>query len=261
MTLVPMDRAQTANGPGGGTPVLEARGLTKHFPVHTRLARPPAAAGRGSRRAVVHAVEGVSLALPQAGITAVVGESGSGKSTLARLLAQLIKPTAGSVLLDGAPTPGRQSYARQVQLVLQDPFSSLNPVHNIRYHLARPLRLHGLASGTSLDTQIAELLGRVALAPADQFAGKYPHELSGGQRQRVAIARALAMRPRVLLADEPVSMLDVSIRLGVLNLLAGLRQRVKLAILYVTHDIASALLLAARAGHGRRARGRAARAR
>jgi peptide/nickel transport system ATP-binding protein len=235
MTIVPMDRAQTANGPDGGTPILEARGLTKYFPVHTH---------RGARRAVVHAVEGVSLALPQAGITAVVGESGSGKSTLARLLAQLIKPTAGSVLLDGAPTPGRQSYARQVQLVLQDPFSSLNPVHNVRYHLARPLRLHGLASGASLDTQIADLLGRVALTPASQFAEKYPHELSGGQRQRVAIARALAMQPRVLLADEPVSMLDVSIRLGVLNLLAGLRQREKLAILYVTHDIASARYLA-----------------
>ena len=241
MTIIPLDRASTANGASGGTPVLEARGLTKHFPVHSQLAWPPAAAGRGARQAVVHAVEDVTLALPQAGITAVVGESGSGKSTLARLLAQLIKPTTGTVLLDGAATPGRR-YARQVQLVLQDPFSSLNPVHNIRYHLARPLRLHGLASGANLDTQIAELLERVALSPA--FAAKYPHELSGGQRQRVAIARALAMRPRVLLADEPVSMLDVSIRLGVLNLLAGLREREGLAIFYVTHDIASARYLA-----------------
>jgi len=149
MTIIPLDRTRTANGASGGTPVLEARGLTKHFPVHGR---------RGARRAVVHAVEDVALALPQAGITAVVGESGSGKSTLARLLAQLIKPTAGAVLLDGAPAPGRQRYARQVQLVLQDPFSSLNPVHNTRYHLARPLRLHGLASGANLDTQIDELL-------------------------------------------------------------------------------------------------------
>ena len=235
MTIIPLDRTRTANGASGGTPVLEARGLTKHFPVHARRARPPAAsrragppaaallawppaaAGRGARRAAVHAVEDVTLALPQAGITAVVGESGSGKSTLARLLAQLIKPTAGAVLLDGARAPGRQRYTRQVQLVLQDPFSSLNPVHDTRYHLARPLRLHGLASGANMDTQIAELLERVALSPS--FAAKYPHELSGGQRQRVAIARALAMRPKVLLADEPVSMLDVSIRLGVLNLL------------------------------------------
>jgi peptide/nickel transport system ATP-binding protein len=233
MSIIPLDRAQAANGTSDGLPVLEARGLTKHFPVHGH---------RSARRAVVHAVEDVTLALPRAGITAVVGESGSGKSTLARLLAQLIKPTAGTVLLDGAATPGRRRYARQVQLVLQDPFSSLNPVHNVRYHLARPLRVHGLASGTSLDAQIAELLGRVALNAT--FADKYPHELSGGQRQRVAIARALAMRPRVLLADEPVSMLDVSIRLGVLNLLAGLREREGLAILYVTHDIASARYLA-----------------
>jgi peptide/nickel transport system ATP-binding protein len=137
MTIIPLDRAHTANGASGGRPVLEARGLTKYFPAHTH---------RGARQAVVHAVEDVTLALPPAGITAVVGESGSGKSTLARLLAQLIKPTAGNVLLDGAATPGRQRYARQVQLVLQDPFSSLNPVHNVRYHLARPLKVHGLAS-------------------------------------------------------------------------------------------------------------------
>jgi peptide/nickel transport system ATP-binding protein len=230
--------ANGTNGTNGARPVLEARGLTKHFPVH-----------RGGGRLVVRAVEDVNLVLPESGITAVVGESGSGKSTLARLLAKLIEPTAGAVLLDGTATPGRQRYARQVQLVLQDPFSSLNPVHSIRYHLARPLQVHGLAgagrrNGANLDGQIADLLGRVALTPADQFAAKYPHELSGGQRQRVAIARALAVRPRVLLADEPVSMLDVSIRLGVLNLLAGLRDHDGLSILYVTHDIASARYLA-----------------
>ena len=137
MSIVPLNRARAADGAGGAVPVLEARGLTKHFPVHAR---------RGARGAVVHAVEDVTLALPPAGITAVVGESGSGKSTLARMLAQLIEPTAGTVLLDGAAVPGRQRYARQVQLVLQDPFSSLNPVHDVRYHLARPLRLRGLAA-------------------------------------------------------------------------------------------------------------------
>jgi peptide/nickel transport system ATP-binding protein len=241
MTIIPIDRTQQANGTRGSRPVLEARGLTKHFPVHTR---------RGGRRQAVHAVEDVTLALPASGITAVVGESGSGKSTLARLLARLTKPTSGTVLLDGASAPARLRYARQVQLVLQDPFSSLNPVHSVRYHLARPLRVHGLAGGEDggaapdLDGQIADLLTRVALTPAEQFAGKYPHELSGGQRQRVAIARALAVRPRVLLADEPVSMLDVSIRLGVLNLLGTLRDRDGLSILYVTHDIASARYLA-----------------
>ncbi|MBV9380997.1 MAG: ABC transporter ATP-binding protein [Streptosporangiaceae bacterium] len=221
---------------GTGAPILEARGLTKHFPVHK--------ARLGATRSVVHAVEDVTLALPASAITAVVGESGSGKSTLARLFAQLITPTSGTVLLDGKAVTGRERrrYARQVQLVLQDPFSSLNPVHSVRYHLARPLQVHGLAS--DLDDDILALLERVSLTPADQFAVKFPHELSGGQRQRVAIARALAVRPRVLLADEPVSMLDVSIRLGILNLLAGLREQEGLTILYVTHDIASARYLA-----------------
>ncbi len=212
--------------------LLEARGLTKHFPVR-----------RGARQAVVHAVEDITLALPPASITAVVGESGSGKSTLARMLARLIKPTTGSVLLDGSAAQARRRYAAAVQLVLQDPFSSLNPVHSVRYHLARPLQIHGL-NGSGLDGQVIDLLTRVSLTPAEAFAAKYPHELSGGQRQRVAIARALAVRPRVLLADEPVSMLDVSIRLGVLNLLADLREREGLTILYVTHDIASARYLA-----------------
>jgi peptide/nickel transport system ATP-binding protein len=178
-----------------------------------------------------------------------VGESGSGKSTLARLLARLLTPTSGELLTDGTAVPsggrGRREYSRRVQLVLQDPFSSLNPVHEVRYHLARPLQLHGLLTrGTDLDEAITALLERVALTPADQFLRKYPHELSGGQRQRVAIARALAVRPRVLLADEPVSMLDVSIRLGILNLLDDLRERERLAILYITHDIASARYLA-----------------
>jgi peptide/nickel transport system ATP-binding protein len=231
-------RPVSVSGNGRG-PVLEAKGLTKHFPVRR--------AKIGGRVPVVHAVEDVTLALPASGITAVVGESGSGKSTLARLLARLIKPTAGTVLLDGEPAVAGRRYARAVQLVLQDPFASLNPVHSVRYHLARPLQVHGLTGGADskgLDTLVTSLLQRVALTPADQFITKFPHELSGGQRQRVAIARALAVRPRVLLADEPVSMLDVSIRLGVLNLLADLRARDGLAILYVTHDIASARYLA-----------------
>jgi peptide/nickel transport system ATP-binding protein len=212
------------------TPVLEARDLTKHYPAHQGIKAP-----RGS---VVHAVDSVSLALDAGSITAIVGESGSGKSTLARTLARLVAPTSGELLLNGAPAHGtRRDYSATVQMVLQDPFSSLNPVHKVGYHLERPLKLHGGDTST-----VAALLERVSL-PAD-FADKYPHELSGGQRQRVAIARALAVRPKVLLADEPVSMLDVSIRLGVLNLLADLRDREGLAILYVTHDIASARYLA-----------------
>jgi peptide/nickel transport system ATP-binding protein len=220
--------------PAATVPVLEGRSLVKHFPVH---------GGRPSgRRAVVHAVDDVSITLTDGSIIAVVGESGSGKSTLARLLARLIRPTSGELLLAGSAVRRRadRAYSGVVQMVLQDPFASLNPVHTVRYHLARPLRIHG--SGGALDEQIGGLLERVALD--GQFAGKYPHELSGGQRQRVAIARALAVGPRVLLADEPVSMLDVSIRLGVLNLLADLRDRERLAICYITHDIASARYLA-----------------
>ena len=220
------------------TPVLDGRDLTKYFWVKQ---------GRGllSRRVAIHAVEGVSLRLDAAKVTAVVGESGSGKTTVARLLARIIKPDAGQVLLDGRPAPaGRpRSYAAQVQMVFQDPFASLNPVHRVRHHLVRPLQIHHMANG-DVDAAVAELLRRVALKPAENFAGKFPHELSGGQRQRVAIARALAVHPRVLIADEPVSMLDVSIRLGVLNLLADLRDKERLAILYVTHDIASARYLA-----------------
>jgi peptide/nickel transport system ATP-binding protein len=230
-------------------PVLEARELTKHFPIRSSRPSLRGSAQHGPRGGVVRAVDDASLVVPASSITAIVGESGSGKSTLARMLARLIKPTSGELLLDGqraaAPARARREYARAVQLVLQDPFSSLNPIHDVRYHLARPLKVHKLAGrSASLDEAIDGLLGKVSLSPATAFAGKYPHELSGGQRQRVAIARALAVEPRLLLADEPVSMLDVSIRLGVLNLLADLRERDGLAIVYVTHDIASARYLA-----------------
>jgi peptide/nickel transport system ATP-binding protein len=242
--------AQTLAAPDMTAVLLEARGLTKHFPVHGSARGPGRRAARFRGPApVVHAVDDVSLALRAGQVTAVVGESGSGKSTLARLLARLIKPTAGELLLDGQTVAHRQrrrlDYAKTVQMVLQDPFASLNPIHDVRYHLSRPFKVHGLArTGADLDGEIAAVLERVALAPAEAFVRKYPHELSGGQRQRVAIARALAIQPRVLVADEPVSMLDVSIRLGVLNLLADLRDRDHLAILYITHDIASARYLA-----------------
>jgi peptide/nickel transport system ATP-binding protein len=232
MTVAEAAPERAAGQPGA---LLEARGLTRHFTAPRT-------------RAVVHAVDDAWMALAPGSITALVGESGSGKSTLARLLAGLVPPTSGELRLDGkAVTPGRRGrrgYARDVQLVLQDPFSSLNPVHDVRYHLARPLQVHKMVpAGVSLDDAITGLLERVALTPASQFIRKYPHELSGGQRQRVAIARALAVQPRVLLADEPVSMLDVSIRLGVLNLLGDLRENDGLTILYITHDIASARYL------------------
>ncbi|TMD88382.1 MAG: ABC transporter ATP-binding protein [Chloroflexi bacterium] len=218
--------------------VLEGRGLTKSFWVKQ---------GRSllARKTRVHAVEDVSVRLDAGRVTALVGESGAGKTTVARLMAKIIRADAGELFLDGRPAPpGRpRSYAAQVQMVFQDPFASLNPVHRVGHNLVRPLQIHHIADG-DIDATVADLLRRVALKPPDTFTGKFPHELSGGQRQRVAIARGLAVRPRVLIADEPVSMLDVSIRLGVLNLLADLRDREKLAILYVTHDIASARYLA-----------------
>jgi peptide/nickel transport system ATP-binding protein len=220
------------------TPVLEGRNLTKYFWVKQ---------GRGpfARKAPVHAVDNVSVSLQARKVTAFVGESGAGKTTVARILAEITKPDKGTVLLDGKPVPaGRpRSYARQVQMVFQDPFASLNPVHRVGHDLERPLKIHHLETA-DVRRVVAELLERVALRPPEQFTDKFPHELSGGQRQRVSIARALAVQPRVLIADEPVSMLDVSIRLGVLNLLADLRDKEDLAILYITHDIASARYLA-----------------
>ena len=222
--------------------VLEADGLTKHFPVRAR-----GRAALSRERRVVHAVDDVTLKLRRGRVTALVGESGSGKSTVARLLAQLYPRTGGDIRLDGASTAvrgGRQfrAYARRVQMIFQDPFASLNPVHTIRYHLTRALRIHGNAGSTKAESAEAleKLMARVQLTPGERYLDKYPHELSGGQRQRVSIARALAADPDVLLADEPVSMLDVSIRLGVLNLLRDLKERLDIAILYITHDIASA---------------------
>jgi peptide/nickel transport system ATP-binding protein len=201
---------------------------------------------RAGRQNTVHAVRDVSFNLYRGAVVALVGESGSGKTTVARLLAGQERLTAGTIRLDGKPVDvssrgAFRRYKSEVQLVFQDPFASLNPVHTVGHHLERPVRLHqGKESKAEVQAEVAALLEQVRLTPAEQFLGKYPHELSGGQRQRVSFARALAARPKVLLADEPVSMLDVSIRLEMLALLNDLRQRLKLAMLYITHDIASA---------------------
>jgi peptide/nickel transport system ATP-binding protein len=217
-------------------PILETRCLAKHF-----------VAGGAFSRHIVKAVQDASVQLYTGHVTALVGESGSGKSTIIRMLARLYEPTSGEILFKGEDTLKEKSgrallrYRSKVQMIFQDPFSSLNPVHKVSYHLQRPLRIHHkVPAGQSMRETVYELLQRVALTPVEEFADKYPHQLSGGQRQRVAIARALAVEPEVILADEPVSMLDVSIRLGILNLMAELRDQQNIAFLYVTHDIASA---------------------
>ena len=198
------------------------------------------------RREVFSAVNDVSFNLYRGAVVGLVGESGSGKSTVAKLLAGQERLTSGSVRLNGQPVELAhrrefRQYKSEVQLVFQDPFSSLNPVHTVRYHLERPVKLHQRKrTRDEVDAELVALMEQVHLTPAEQFLAKYPHELSGGQRQRVSFARALAARPSVLLADEPVSMLDVSIRLEMLNLLDDLRERFHLALLYITHDIASA---------------------
>jgi ABC-type glutathione transport system ATPase component len=188
---------------------------------------------------------------------ALVGESGSGKSTAARLVARLLAPTSGAILLDGFDVLRQRvtlSYRRRIQMIFQDPFASLNPVHTVAYHLARPLLRHGKAHRRDVGDRIHALLEQVGLTPASEIARKHPHQLSGGQRQRVAIARALAVEPDLILADEPTSMLDASIRVGVLNLLRDLKEQRGIAILLITHDLASARYLAdqtivLRAGH------------
>ncbi|ROS71853.1 peptide/nickel transport system ATP-binding protein [Curtobacterium sp. PhB130] len=199
----------------------------------------------GLRVTRLQAVDDVSFELEPGRTVALVGQSGSGKSTVARIIAQLERPTSGALLLDGEAIGGRgrrlAAYRDEVQMVFQDPFASLNPFHTIAHHLARPLVLHGVAKDRrSVRDQVLQLLERVNLSPASDFIDRKPHELSGGQRQRVAIARALAPSPSVLIADEPVSMLDVSVRLGILNLLARLQREENLAVLYITHDLATA---------------------
>ncbi|HEX7161887.1 MAG TPA: oligopeptide/dipeptide ABC transporter ATP-binding protein, partial [Trebonia sp.] len=221
-----VDSVAAARGPLA----LEAVGLGKDFKL-----------GRG---AVLHAVRNVSFGLYRGAVVALVGESGSGKSTVAKLLAGQERRTSGAITLDGQPVNVRsghafRQYKSEVQYVFQDPFGSLNPVHTVGHHLTRPVKLHQ-PEVKDVKAAVTALLEQVRLTPAEQFVAKYPHELSGGQRQRVSFARALAARPAVLLADEPVSMLDVSIRLEMLNLLDDLRTRLALALLYITHDIASA---------------------
>ena len=219
---------------------MEVRNLTKRFAVGTSV----------FRRDELRAVDDVSFSLRPGTVTALVGASGSGKSTVARLIARLYTPSDGSILFHGEDVARARTrrallqYRSQVQMIFQDPFGSLNPVKRVEHHVARPLVIHGIVPRREVGDRVRELLTSVGLVPPDYIAQKYPYQLSGGQQQRVAIARALAVEPEVLVADEPISMLDVSIRIGVLNLILELKEKRRIAFLYITHDIASARYVA-----------------
>jgi oligopeptide/dipeptide ABC transporter ATP-binding protein len=218
--------------------LLEIRGLEKRYPI------------AGRRGAALRALDGVDLDLGAGELLALVGESGSGKTTLLQLVAGLETPSAGGVRFDGRELAGlgaraRRRLRREIQVVFQDPYEALDPRATVGSIVAEPLAVHGLARARGeREARVAAALAAVGLEPAERFVGRRPAELSGGQRQRVAIASALAVEPRLLLADEPVSMLDVSVRAEVLNLLARLRRERGIAVLLVTHDLATAVAVA-----------------
>ncbi|GAA1033979.1 MULTISPECIES: ABC transporter ATP-binding protein [Amycolatopsis] len=222
--------------------LLEVDDLSIHYPIRRgvggALTRRP--------RSVVHAVDGISFRLGRGEMVAVVGESGCGKSTTAAAICGLIAPTGGTVRLEGNAITGLserrlRTVRRRVQMIYQDPYESLDPLCRVRDILAEPMLIHGIGGSKAERSALAaEALERSGLSPAEAFLDRYPHELSGGQRQRVAIAAALVLDPDVLLADEPVSMLDVSVRAGVLSLLDTLRKDQDTAILMITHDLSTA---------------------
>ena len=213
-------------------PLLDVRDLTKHFPIRRGLLS----------RTVgqVRAVDGVSFALAEGEVLGLVGESGCGKTTTGRCILRLIEPTSGSVRFAGreVTTLGKRdlrALRREMQIVFQDPYSSLNPRLTVGSMIGEALSIHGLARGQAARDRVAELLRLVGLHP--DHARRYPHEFSGGQRQRIGVARALAVKPRLIVADEPVSALDVSIQAQIINLLRDLQQQMRLTYLFVAHDL------------------------
>jgi len=214
------------------TPLLSVRDLQMYFPIKS-------VEGFLSKRQVVQAVDGVSFDLSKGETLGLVGESGCGKSTLGRAITRLYKPTAGQILFNGVDLaslrePKMRPYRRELQMVFQDPYSSLNPRQTVGTIIATPLQVHGLAKGREIE-RVQELLERVGLNP--EHHNRYPNEFSGGQRQRIGIARALAVEPQVIVADEPVSALDVSIQAQVMNLLDELRRELGIAFVFIAHDL------------------------
>ena len=236
--------------PATGTDLVRVEGLTKLFPVGKSLFRGPTG--------YLHAVDDVSFELLRGESLGLVGESGCGKTTIGKLLVKLLEPTQGRIFFkspdqaftDISTLKGRQvkSFRRRAQMIFQDPYESMNPRRTIYDTVAEPLVVQGVGTGVDRIEQVSNLLDAVGLTPAATFLFRYPHELSGGQRQRVAIARALVIGPSFLVADEPTSMLDVSIRTGIMSLMLELAQELGVTYLNVTHDLAVARYMCQRIG-------------
>lgn len=220
------------------TPLLECQGLTKEFGRGAALS----SLFKGKTASHFRAVDKVSFSVGHGEVLGLVGGSGSGKSTLANMIVQLERPTSGDILIDGKPTnsltgAAKQRLRRDVQMVFQDPNGSLNPRYTIRRTVEEPLIIHSIGSAAERASLVEKALEDAELVPSSRYIDRYPHELSGGQRQRVAIARAIVLEPRLLVADEPVSMLDVSVRAGILELLRRLVQDRRMAMIFITHDL------------------------
>ena len=237
-----------SGGPGAGDELFRLDGLEVHFPIRSGLLDTILRRTRG----VVRAVDGIDLALHRGEVLALVGESGSGKTTTGRVIVKLTRQTTGRLSFEGRDVSGLwgqralRDYRRRVQLIFQDPYETLNPKQTIRDFVAEPLVVNRIGSGADRNRRVSEALEAAGLRPASDFAGRYPHELSGGQRQRVVIAGALVMSPQVVVADEPVSMLDVSIRTELLRLMLALRSELGLTYLFITHDLSLAWVIADR---------------
>ena len=217
----------------GAAPLVEARDLKKHFPILKGVFARPAG--------TVHAVDGVSFHISPGETLGLVGESGCGKSTVGRTLLKLLEPTSGQILVRGEDITGHSAeemlpYRRKMQMIYQDPYASLNPRMSVGEIVGEPLRIHGVASGGEWRDRVEALFSRVGLRP--ELMDSYPHEFSGGQRQRIGIARALALNPDLVVGDEPVSALDVSIQAQIINLLMDLQDELGLSYLFVAHDLA-----------------------
>lgn len=215
--------------------IIEVRNLKKYFPIGAGLF--------SKAKRIVHAVDGVNFNIRRGQTYGLVGESGCGKTTIGKLLLRILEPTSGSALFENCniyelSSNRLREFRRNVQMIFQDPFASLNPRKNTCDILSKPFRIHTTLTGDEIKMKVIELLETVGLTPADLFLSKYPHELSGGQRQRVAIARAIALRPKFIVADEPVSSLDMSVKGQILNLMFDLQEKLDITYLLITHDLA-----------------------